>query len=84
MEEIKTQQELFHDWKDICNRISDLSGYIQNPFDMMLLYGDATKPQIRESISIFEKEFNDHILRLQDLKEQIVKLMDEKSKIGGK
>jgi len=73
------QEQLFYDWDDTCSHIEALSGYIQNDFDRMLEIGDTNREQIKVNLFEFKAKFDFYMQRLQDHKERIIKLMQEKS-----
>jgi hypothetical protein len=74
------QFDLYDEWSAECEKLKRLNSIIQNDLNRLLQDGYCTKEDISNSIQEFEKLFKDRVEKLNELKVQICKLLEEKSK----
>jgi len=54
---MKTQEELFNEWKEKCDRIKNLSGFFQNDIKQLYNDGNITIQDIQTSMNEFSELF---------------------------
>lgn len=65
---LKTQEELFNDIKNLALKVDNLKSWVQNDFDRMLVDGTVTKEDLMDSLSDILDDFDDKIDELNVLK----------------
>lgn len=69
------QVDLFKRIKMSANLLSNLAGYVQNDFDMMLADGTVTKLDIANSIADARHDFDKLVQHVRSLEEEVVELL---------
>ena len=69
------QEQLFLDWNDKCNKLKDLSSFIQNDFDRLLADGYTTREEIIKQRSEFFKQYVDLVSNIDELRTKMYDLM---------
>lgn len=70
---MENQEALFNKTLSLKNDLEDISGFLQNPFNMMLKQGYVTKKELGKSINELNNRFDILIDNLKNLKIEYLK-----------
>tara|TARA_R110002049_G_scaffold231127_2_gene403392 strand:+ start:2565 stop:2858 length:294 start_codon:yes stop_codon:yes gene_type:complete len=69
------QEKIFNAIKNMKHRMQGLAGYVQNDFERMLEDGTTTKETINAEIIEMDKQYDEVIAELNELREQARDIM---------
>jgi cell fate (sporulation/competence/biofilm development) regulator YlbF (YheA/YmcA/DUF963 family) len=74
------QKRLFEDFIRMRHQIQSLASFIQNPFEDLLRDGYTTKDEIKNNLEDFNKQYDNFIQKMENLKNEIINVLEFYSK----
>jgi ferritin-like protein len=80
---MRTQEQIFTQWTEECQKLTLLNSFIQNDFERMLEDGTTTKEVIKDALVEFRNSYNKVGDNIHSLRVDIEKLMTKFSEDKG-
>jgi hypothetical protein len=76
---MKTQEQLFNDIKNLALKVDKLKGWVQNDFDRMIADGTVTKEYLMDSLKNIHRDFDKATNELLIARLEVMELVEKKA-----